>query len=107
MYDPATLWAKTIGHADWRMPNMGFDASGEVTAVFDWDSLEYCSESWTVGVAASNFSSGAAGDPNESRPPNLQMSTQFIGYYEGARRRRFSAAERKAIAGALLYALSA
>jgi hypothetical protein len=107
LYEPATSWARTLGHGDWRMPNMGFDASGKVVAVFDWDSLLFSQECWTVGCAASVVTSGAGGAPTDGRPPSLAVSALFVDEYELARGRPFSPAERRATAGALLYSLAA
>ena len=92
-----------VGHTDWSADQIRIE-NGEVSAVYDWDSLRPEKEAVVVGIAASNFTSTwSLGIPN---PPTPEETLLFIEDYETARGERFSAAGRKAIAAAAVYAVT-
>lgn len=75
----------------------------EVAVVYDWDFLRPEKEVVIVGIAASNFTSTwHVEEPNPSSPIETRL---FVEDYERAREVPFSAEERRAIAGAAIYAI--
>ncbi len=90
-----------VGHADWSADQMRF-TDGEVSVVYDWDSLRLDREAVFVGIAASNFTATwRLGVPN---PPTPDETRQFVSEYEEARGAPFSAEERAVVAAAAVYA---
>ncbi|CAN5646727.1 hypothetical protein BH24ACT21_BH24ACT21_14830 [soil metagenome] len=79
-------------------------AHGEISAVYDWDSLRPEKEVVVVGIAASNFTSTwSLGIPN---PPSPRETRLFVKDYEEACGKQFSEAEREAVAAAAIYAIA-
>ena len=95
----------TIGHTDWRAQNLRF-ADGQVSAVYDWDSLAIERETDLVGSAAHAFTSNWADPPAGRQFPAFEEATAFIGEYERARRTGFTDAERRATRAALAYSMA-
>ena len=92
-----------VGHTDWSADQMRL-AHGEVSAVYDWDSLRPEKEIIVVGIAASNFTSTwGLGIPN---PPSPEETQLFVEDYEKARGKRFSEVGHEAIAAASIYAIA-
>jgi hypothetical protein len=95
---------RVVGHRDWRVQNMRFDR-GEVSAVYDWDSLTVALEPEIVAMAAATF-------PNtdeilvERRLPTLEEMAAFIRDYETAAGRRFSAGEWRTAGAAATHLLA-
>ncbi len=92
-----------VGHADWSADQIRTQ-NARITAVYDWDSLRSEKEVVVAGIAASNFTSTwSLGVPN---PPSPEETRLFIQDYGTARGKRFSAAERKAVVAAAIYAIA-
>ena len=92
-----------VGHTDWSADQIRTQ-NGKVSVVYDWDSLRPEKEVVVVGIAASNFTATwSLGAPN---PPSPAETRLFIEDYEAARSKRFSEAEREAIAAAAIYAIA-
>ena len=92
-----------IGHADWSVDQMRFEGE-EVAVVYDWDSLRPEKEVVIVGIAASNFTSTWYAEKPD--PPSPTETRLFVEDYENARGAAFSEGERRAIAGAAIYAIA-
>jgi hypothetical protein len=93
-----------VGHGDWRAENMRFSA-GEISAVYDWDSLVILREPRLVGGAAHHFT-GDYSRPGRRQLPTLEEALAFIAEYEAARGTPFSAAERRVARAALVYGMA-
>ena len=92
-----------VGHADWSADQMRF-RDGQVSAVYDWDSLRLDKEVVFVGIAASNFTARwRLGVPN---PPSPEETWLFVSEYEEARGTPFTGEEREAITAAAIYAIA-
>jgi hypothetical protein len=92
-----------VGHTDWSVDQMCFE-DGEVSVVYDWDSLRLEKEAVVVGTAAVTFTATwRFGVPN---PPSPEETWSFVEEYEGARQRVFSGEERTAIAAAAVYVMA-
>jgi hypothetical protein len=96
-----------VGHTDWRVEQMRFtesrpSAGSRVSIAYDWDSLVRDCETTIVGYAARAFP--LAWEQGGTRLwPTPEEQVAFIVEYERARGRRFSAAERRAIAAAGVF----
>ena len=93
-----------IGHSDWSAHNMRFGHGGEVSAVYDWDSLAIEPEAVLVGAAAATFPVTWYVEVRKYPPP--EVAAAFVRDYEKARGRRFGAAERAVVAAAATYGLA-
>ena len=92
-----------VGHTDWSVDQMRFNG-GEVSVVYDWDSLRPEKAIMVVGHSAAHFSATwHSGVPN---PPNPEEAWLFVEDYEAARGKPFSEQERKAIAAAAIYGIA-
>jgi hypothetical protein len=92
-----------VAHSDWRVQHVRM-AEGILSAVYDWDSLMVMSEAQAVGSAAHAFTMNwATGD---IRLPSLEEGQAFVADYEDARGTPFTAAERRAVNGALVYVMA-
>lgn len=92
-----------VGHTDWSVDQMRFKG-GEVSVVYDWDSLRPEKEIMVVGHSASHFSATwHSGVPN---PPSPEEAWLFVEDYEAARGKPFSEQERRAIAAAAIYGIA-
>jgi Ser/Thr protein kinase RdoA (MazF antagonist) len=92
-----------VGHADWSADQVRL-RDGEVSAVYDWDSLRLDKEVVFVGIAASNFTARwRLGAPD---PPSPGETWSFVEEYEAARGAPFTGEERGAVAAAAIYALA-
>ncbi len=92
-----------IGHRDWSARNMRF-RNGEVSIVYDWDSLAVEQEPVFVGKTAVAFPMTWYDDTE--RYPAPEAAAAFVRDYEAARGRRFDEAERAVVAAAAIDALS-
>jgi hypothetical protein len=93
-----------VGHGDWRAENMRF-AGGEISAVYDWDSLAIAREPALVGGAAHQFTSDYS-RADHRQLPTLDESLSFIDEYEAARGKSFTADERRLARASLTYAMA-
>ena len=92
-----------IGHTDWSVGQMRFK-DGEVSVVYDWDSVRAEREVVVVGTAAATFTATwRFGVPN---PPSPEEAWSFVEEYEAARQSVFSEEERVAIAAAAIYVMA-
>jgi hypothetical protein len=94
-----------VGHTDWRVENMRF-ADGEISAVYDWDSLAVQREPVLAGGVAHLFTADFSAGPDWVQRPSLDEALAFIADYEAARGAPFGAGERAAARAALLYAMA-
>jgi Phosphotransferase enzyme family len=92
-----------VGHTDWSVDQMRFQG-GEVSVVYDGDSLRLEKEIMVVGHGASHFS--ATWHLDVPNPPSLEETWLFVEDYEAARGRPFSEQECKAIAAAAIYGIA-
>ncbi len=93
-----------IGHRDWSAHNMRFGRDGEVSVVYDWDSLAVGPEAVLVGGVASTFPVIWSLAVRKYPPP--ADAVDFVRDYETARGKRFDPAERIVIGAAATYSLS-
>jgi hypothetical protein len=91
-----------IGHSDWRVEHVRFSANAPVVA-FDWDSLSCEREPALIGSVANSFCADWSHDDTR-QAPSLNEVRAFVGDYERARGRRFSAEERGLCGACLAYA---
>lgn len=91
-----------VGHSDWRVEHLRF-ARGEVTAVYDWDSLALDRVPVFVGSAAHAFLCDWSAD-GVVYVPLLDEALAFVDDYESARGRAFTERERRVAIAALLHA---
>jgi hypothetical protein len=92
-----------VGHTDWRVQHLRF-ADGELTAVYDWDSLALQREPVLAGGVAHLFV--ADWDVGEARFPTLDEALGFIADYEAGRGAAFDAEQGAVARAALLYAMA-
>ncbi|MEM9151529.1 MAG: phosphotransferase, partial [Cyanobacteria bacterium P01_F01_bin.3] len=85
------LWAATgpllIGHSDWSLQNMSF-RQGELTCIYDWDSLRVGLEPCFVGGAARVYRHDWRFGPPETAISVAEVQ-DFIRVYETARGQPF------------------
>ena len=72
-----------IIHSDWSSKHFRFDAAGEITVIYDWDSLALESEVQALGSAAATFTANFDLDVFLAPTPNEVAS--FIEDYSAAR----------------------
>jgi hypothetical protein len=94
-----------VGHTDWRVQNIGFDADGQVCAVYDWDSLRTLPEPVLAGKQAANFTCDWS-RAQARQYPTLEEALGFIADFEAARDAPFDARERRLARAGLVDALS-
>jgi Phosphotransferase enzyme family len=70
-------------HSDWSGKHFRFDERGEITVVYDWDSLALRTEVQALGIAAGTFTSNFELDLFYAPAP--EEVTGFIGAYSRAR----------------------
>lgn len=91
-----------IAHTDWSLRNIRFH-DGDVSAIYDWDSVALLPEAEAVGLAASSWcKTGEGRDPT----PGPEEIAAFIEAYDEARRHRLSSAGRRAAFAAAVYGLA-
>jgi Ser/Thr protein kinase RdoA (MazF antagonist) len=89
-----------IGHLDWRVQNLAF-THGEISAVYDNDSIGKGPEPVVVGCAAGGFCIDWDADV-EDPPPTPDEMRAFVADYEAARGEPFDEEEREALDAANL-----
>lgn len=94
---------RVVGHDDWSVKHFRF-RDGDVTAVYDWDSLALDREPVLVGEAARGFT--FTWRIPVRLAPSLDESRAFVAEYETARGAAFTAAERETAGAAAVYALA-
>jgi Ser/Thr protein kinase RdoA (MazF antagonist) len=72
-----------IMHSDWSSKHFRFDAAGEITVIYDWDSLALETEVQALGTAAATFTANFDLDVFLAPTPNEVAS--FIEDYSAAR----------------------
>jgi len=94
-----------IAHSDWECQNVRFSAgsAGQVSAVYDWDSLLAHSEPILAGIAAGHYTQGSVHGAGAPTPDEVAA---FLAEYEAACRRPFSAAQRAAAVAAATWVLA-
>lgn len=91
-----------VGHGDWSVKHLRFE-DGEISVVYDWDSLRLTKEAIIVGTAAATFPATWY-VPVASLTPSPEEMRLFLGEYEASRGRPFSSEERRAaVAGAVYW----
>ncbi len=94
-----------IGHFDWRVENLGFDGSGQVSAIYDWDAVARAPEAVIVGHSAAAYCTDW-GHPETSWLPSVADMRGFVTDYEVARGRPFTHAERALVDASNLYVMA-
>lgn len=94
---------RVLGHDDWSVKHFRF-RDGEVSAIYDWDSLAVELEPVIVGEAARGFT--FTWRIPVRLAPSLAESQAFVSEYETARGAPFTAAERETAGAAAVYALA-
>ena len=92
---------RMLGHSDWSLQNMSF-CDGQLTCVYDWDSLRVGLEPWFVGGAARYYAHDWRYGPPK-RAIALDEVRGFIRLYEEARGQPFSSEEQRSLGAALVY----
>lgn len=91
------------GHSDWSGKHFRF-ADGQITAIYDWDSLAVRTEATLVGVAAMTYTT-RFDLPDVPRAPTPEEMSAFVEEYSTAREHPLGRLERDQIAAhALLLA---
>jgi Phosphotransferase enzyme family len=93
-----------IGHMDWSIKNMRMH-NGQLSAVYDWDSLRLETEPVIVGNAAKGFLVTWYVDAGIMVPTPEEV-VQFVQDYEAARGLAWTAREHRVIAAAFLYSMA-
>jgi hypothetical protein len=100
----ATTLPDVVGHLDWRVQNLGFDAQ-RVAAIYDWDSVGLVPEAALVASASVihpvDWRLGLA-DPL----PTIDQVDSFVADYEAASGRGFGDEERRVLAAAQRWVVS-
>lgn len=94
---------RVVGHVDWSVKHFRF-RDGDVSAVYDWDSLAVEREPVVVGQAARAFT--FTWRIPVRLAPSLDESRAFLSEYESARGVPFTSAERETAGAAAVYALA-
>ncbi|MDY7100450.1 MAG: phosphotransferase [Actinomycetota bacterium] len=93
-----------IGHADWRVGNLGF-AAERLVAIYDWDSVTAAPEAVIVGLTAAQF--GIDWGAGEDDPvPTIPEMAAFVADYEDVRGTRFTLSEWELVDAANLALIS-
>ena len=101
--DQLDLGPGVVGHCDYRAEHVRF-TDGQISAVYDWDSLAVGPEPVVVGLAAHAFTADWSRDGWHL--PTLAESFEFISDYQTARGAPFTPEERQAASVAMVAALS-
>jgi hypothetical protein len=92
-----------IGHTDWSVKHFRF-IDGQISVIYDWDSLALDKEPVIVGSAARGFTMTWHLDVPVA--PTLDEARAFVAEYEAARGKSFTKAERASLAAAATYAIA-
>ena len=90
-----------IGHSDWSLQNMSF-RQGDLSCVYDWDSLRVGLEPYFVGGAARVYRHDWRFGP-PATAINVAEVQDFIGAYETARKQPFTHEEHEVLGAAIAY----
>lgn len=93
-----------IGHMDWSVKNMRFH-NGQLSAVYDWDSLRLENELVILGNALKGFLTTWYVNVESIVPTPTEVNS-FIQDYESARELPFTEAEQQKIRAAFLYSMA-
>ena len=97
------IGAELVGHTDWSVKHLRFDAELRATAVYDWDSVTTDLEPSLVGTAAGSFTYTEELDEEIDVWPSTAESLAFIDEYEQERGAPFDPDERRAAQAACVY----
>lgn len=89
-----------IGHMDWGAKHFRIDA-GQVSAIYDWDSVVRIPEARIVGEAAISFATTWY-VPGSNRP-SLDEALDFLNQYQLARRKQFTHEQTVTLVASMLY----
>ena len=78
--------------------------SGEISVIYDWDSLDLSTETKLVGTAAATFTANYELDVPYAPTPDEARA--FVDAYSAARSSRLSRSEREEIAAVTLYVVA-
>ncbi|HUQ00935.1 MAG TPA: phosphotransferase [Kofleriaceae bacterium] len=92
---------RVIGHFDWRAEHVRF-AGDQIVVAYDWDSLHVDLEPVVVGAAAHAFTANWERE-DAAAAPSVDDMRAFVADYEAARGAPFDRAERRTLAGALVF----
>lgn len=93
-----------VGHGDWSVKHFRFEG-GEISAVYDWDSLRMTKEAIIVGTAAATFPATWY-IRVESLAPSPDEMRLFLEEYETGRAGPFSSTQREAAVAGAVYAMA-
>jgi hypothetical protein len=93
-----------VVHSDWSGKHLRFDERGEITVVYDWDSLALRTEVQALGIAAGTFTSNFELDLFYAPAPD--EVTGFIGAYSRAREVPLNEEETIAAHAAAAYVIA-
>jgi hypothetical protein len=94
----------TVVHGDWRIENLCV-RSGEIVAVYDWDSVGVSVEADALATAATTFSVDWQSPPGRRFPDPSEIHA-FVVDYERARREPLAPSARDAVAVAMVTSLA-
>lgn len=94
---------EVVGHTDWSVKHLRFDAALRVTVVYDWDSVTTDLEPLLVGNAAGSFTYTEELPYEVEVWPTAEESLAFIDECETARGTPFTLGERRSAHGACVY----
>lgn len=96
---------EVVGHLDWAVKHLRFDADLRPTVLYDWDSVVTDREPVFVGSAAASFTYTTELEISSFWPSTDQLLA-FIREYEEARGEPFTAEEHRAARAAGLFLLA-
>jgi hypothetical protein len=99
-----TAFPDVVGHLDWRVQNLAF-AGSRVSAVYDWDSVQFVPEAALVGNASVIHPVDWRLDEPDPLP-TLDQLDGFVADYEAARGAPFDDNERELLAAGQRWAAS-
>jgi hypothetical protein len=94
---------EVVGHTDWSAKHLRFDGALQLTAVYDWDSVNTDLEPVLVGNAAGSFTYTEELPCEVFLWPSAEESIAFMDEYEASRGVPFTSAERRSAHAACVY----
>ena len=99
-----TALPDVVGHLDWRVQNLAF-ANGQVSAIYDWDSIGLVPEAALVGSASVIHPTDWRLDLPDPLPTLTQLDG-FVADYEAARGAPFDDDEREVLSASQRWVAS-
>lgn len=93
-----------LGHADWRVEHLRFQAD-RIVAAYDWDSLALRPETESLGISAHAFTADWT-QQGERRIPTANDIRAYVADYEVARGAAFTKQERRSIFATCVYSIA-